>query len=93
MPSEPVISIHELARNCPGTEYRCLKQVSGAIRQAATPTPMTKRASNNCASDPAAANATQPSTATSRKAISTRLAPSRSSAWPSGSCITANPAK
>ena len=93
MPSEPLINIHALARSCRALENKRRKQVSGAIRQAETPAPIKNRASSNCGKFPDSANARQPKTASDRKDKSTRLAPQRSKALPSGNCISAKPRK
>ena len=93
MPKEPVISIQELARSCaPGSSQR-RKPVSGAIRQALTPTPHRTRAASRVAKLPASEKATQPSTAIERKAMLTFLGPCRSSHVPSGSWVAAKPMK
>ena len=93
MPSEPVINIHELARSCAAGVSSRRKQVSGAIRQAETPTPIKNRAHSSCTKLTAAAKARQPSVAASKNTISTRLAPQRSSALPSGNCMAEKPRK
>ena len=93
MPSDPVINIHALARNCAAGERRWRKAGIGAIRQALTPTPIKARASVNATKLRASANAAQPSTASSISARSTRRGPWRSSALPIGSCIAAKPKK
>ena len=93
MPSEPVINIHELARNWALWLKRCLNSVSGAIRQALTPMPISARARVSPTKLRARAKAAQPITASARKPISTRCGPKRSRARPSGSCMTAKPTK
>ncbi len=75
MPSEPVMSIQELARSCTGALKRWRKLVSGAIRQAATPTPISVRASSSPGKLRASANATQATTATDMNPSSTRFGP------------------
>ena len=93
MPSEPVISIHELARSWAAGESRLRYSVSGAIRQAPTPAPISTRAAISPASCGAIAKAMQPSTARLTSASSVRRGPKRSSALPSGSCMLAKPRK
>jgi hypothetical protein len=93
MPSDPVMSIHELARNCAVGSNQRRKPVSGAIRQALTPTPHSTRAASRPEKLVAHENARQPTTATPRKARITFLGPWRSSQVPSGSWVAANPRK
>ena len=93
MPLDPAISIHELARICAMDLKRRRKVVSGAIRQALTPTPMSARASVRPTKLCASAKPAQPSTAAPRNTTSTRRGPKRSSALPNGSCVDANPRK
>ena len=93
MPSEPVISIHEFRRSCVVASKTWRKQVSGAIRQAATPMPMSSRATLSDTRPRARAKAAQPTTATLSSTSCTRRGPKRSSARPSGSCSEAKPRK
>ena len=93
MPSEPVISIQELARSMVAASNQRLKPVSGAIRQAPTPMPIITRAASSQAKLPATENARQPSTARLRNHRITRFGPYRSSQLPSGNCIAAKPRK
>ena len=85
MPNEPVISIQELARSCTVGSNQRRKPVSGAIRQALTPTPHSTRAASRPEKLVASENAQQPATATARKPRITFLGPWRSSQVPSGS--------
>ena len=75
MPSEPVISIQELARICATALKRRRNAVIGAIRQALTPTPIKARAAVSPAKLCAEAKATQPSTAATNSTSITRLGP------------------
>ena len=93
MPSEPVISIHALARNCAAGLYQRRKPVSGAIRQALTPAPNSTRPTSKPVKPVASANTPHPSTAMPKKDSSTLRGPWRSSQWPKGSCVMANPRK
>ena len=93
MPSEPVINIHELARNWAAGDSRVRYSVSGAIRQAATPAPIRTRAAIRAHTFGASANATQPNTATLTSANKVRRGPKRSSAVPRGNCMQAKPRK
>jgi len=93
MPSDPVISIQELARSCAASENRRRYSVSGAIRQAPTPAPISTRAAVSAVSPWAQAKAAQPSTAALSNTSSVHLGPQRSSALPSGSCMQAKPRK
>ena len=93
MPSEPVISIHEFARNCVTGSKPRRNAVSGAIRQALTPTPVSARATARLAKLCATAKAAQPSAATASNTSCTRRGPWRSSALPNGSWVDAKPRK
>ncbi len=94
MPMEPVISIQELVRNCTGGVNQRRKPVSGAIRQALTPTPHSTRAASSMAKLSASASrARQPSTAKVTKRMITLRGPCRSSQVPRGSWINAKPRK
>ena len=90
---EPVISIQELARNCVAGASQRRKPVSGAIRQALTPMPVRMRAISKSLNFVATANARLPITAKVRKQATTFFGPCRSSQWPSGNCVAANPRK
>ena len=68
MPNEPVISIQELARSWAVGSSQRRKPVSGAIRQALTPTPQSTRAASRPEKLVASENATQPATAISQEA-------------------------
>ena len=93
MPSEPVMSIHELARSWVAGSSQRRKPVSGAIRQALTPMPTSTREASRPAKLSASAKAAQPSTAMTRKPSTTRRGPCRSSHWPMGSWVRAKPKK
>lgn len=93
MPNEPVMSIHELARCCwcKGSQRRY--PVSGAIRQALTPTPMSTRASKRPEKSCAQENAKLPTTATHKKRSTTWRGPKVSSQRPMGSWVKEKPKK
>ena len=93
IPNEPVISIQELARSWAVGSSQRRNPVSGAIRQAPTPTPQSTRAASRPEKLVASENATQPATAITRKPRITFLGPWRSSKVPKGSWIAANPRK
>ena len=67
--------------------------LSGAIRHAHTPAPITARASASPVSDSANANNAAPPAATTSSAGSTRRGPKRSSRIPTGTCIAAKARK
>ena len=75
MPNEPVMSIHELARSCAVGVNQRRKPVSGAMRQALTPTPHRTRAASSHEKLVAIEKARQPATATVRKLRITFLGP------------------
>ena len=75
MPSEPTMSIQELALSIWLGSYQRLKPVSGAIRQADKPMPMSTRAVNSPAKPLAIEKARQPATAKAMKLSTTRLGP------------------
>ena len=67
MPSEPVISIQELARTKVGPSNQRRKPVSGAIKQALTPIPTSTRAASSQAKLLAIEKAKHPMTAKLKK--------------------------
>ena len=67
MPSEPVMSIQELARNCAPLLSQRRKPVRGAIRQALTPMPISTRAASSQAKVVASEKARQPKTDSVKK--------------------------
>ncbi|MDT4867682.1 hypothetical protein FQZ97_1026060 [compost metagenome] len=93
MPSDPVMSIQEFARSCVAGVSQRRKPVSGAIRQALTPMPVSMRAASKPEKLVASAKAMQPSTATVRNARITLRGPWRSSQLPRGNWVIAKPRK
>jgi len=85
MPSDPVISIHELARNWVLASSQRRLPVNGAIRQALTPAPISTRAPSNAGNPPASENARHPTTATLSRLRITLRGPCLSSHAPIGS--------
>ncbi len=78
MPTDPDVSIHDLARSCTTRSKLHRNAVNGAIRQALTPPPISARAIARPTT--LLASATLPSTATPRKTSCTRFGPRQSSA-------------
>ena len=93
MPSEPVISIQELARSWALASSQRRLPVSGAIKQALTPAPISTRAPSSAEKPPASENATQPTSATLSRLRITLRGPWRSSQAPIGSCVAEKPRK
>ena len=84
MPSDPVMSIQELARTWLDAGNQRRNPVKGAIKQALTPTPVNKRATKRWLNSVAIENVTLPSTANNNRAHNTLRGPRLSNQRPMG---------